>query len=190
MYKVELREDFITKRKNMTADEVQEKSQVISIILEDFFKHLVIQTGEPKKVMTYIAHGNEVDLASLHRSLWKMGFILCVPVTEGLPAGEMVAVEYTAETILEPCSFGILEPVEKNIIEPNDIDVVLVPGVAFDKFGNRLGHGAGYYDNYMEGFDFLRLGVAYLDQVMEKMDSEPHDVKMDGLICEKGSFRL
>lgn len=186
MNKQELRNEMLAKRSQLTKEEVAQKSEVISLAMEDFFKHLLMQNGLPIKVLSYMAYGNEVDLSLLHQKLWNMGITIALPVTEGLPEGVMIAVEYKPDTTFEKSSFGINEPTGRILVEAKDITVILAPGVAFDKFGNRLGHGAGYYDRYMADHDFLRLGIGYEMQIVEKMETEKTDVKLDGFICEKG----
>lgn len=76
--------------------------------------------------------------------------------------------------------FGIREPAETCIaIPPNDLDLVLVPGVAFGLDGNRLGQGKGYYDRLLQNFTGSKIGVAFDEQVVDTVPSEENDVRMD-----------
>jgi 5-formyltetrahydrofolate cyclo-ligase len=76
--------------------------------------------------------------------------------------------------------FGIREPVDTCIaIPPNDLDVVLVPGVAFGLDGHRLGRGKGYYDRLLQNFAGKKIGVAFDEQIVEAVPSEENDVRMD-----------
>lgn len=76
--------------------------------------------------------------------------------------------------------FGIREPVETCVTVPaNDLDLVLVPGVAFGLDGHRLGRGKGYYDRLLQNFTGNKLGVAFDEQIVEAVPSGPNDVRMD-----------
>jgi 5-formyltetrahydrofolate cyclo-ligase len=76
--------------------------------------------------------------------------------------------------------FGIREPAETCVaIPPNDLDLVLVPGVAFGLDGHRLGRGKGYYDRLLENFTGTKIGVAFDEQIVDVVPSEQNDVRMD-----------
>ena len=86
-------------------------------------------------------------------------------------------------------AFGILEPdpeVYPVTVEPNEIGVVFVPGVAFDRLGHRLGYGKGYYDRWLRGASALeKIGLAFSFQVLERLPAEAHDVRLDLLVTEQ-----
>ncbi|HEY1788751.1 MAG TPA: 5-formyltetrahydrofolate cyclo-ligase [Verrucomicrobiae bacterium] len=76
--------------------------------------------------------------------------------------------------------FGIREPAETCVaIPPNDLDLVLVPGVAFGLDGHRLGRGKGYYDRLLQNFTGTKIGVAFDEQIVDAVPSEQNDVRMD-----------
>ncbi len=116
---------------------------------------------------------------------------IAVPYCEG---DLLVCVELHAMSELQVGSFGILEPaysIRENlsrIVAPSKIDVVLVPGVAFDQRGGRLGHGKGYYDRLLEQVrpGCIKIGVAFQCQLVEEVPTEPHDVLMDLIVTEQG----
>lgn len=87
---------------------------------------------------------------------------------------------------MECGAFGIAEPQASVPCDPSDIDLIVVPGTAFTAAGDRMGRGRGYYDKYLslEGFHAYKAGVCYRHQVIEELPSEPHDVRMNCLICE------
>lgn len=82
-------------------------------------------------------------------------------------------------------SFGILEPQRGAPCTPAEIDLVIVPGVAFTRSGGRLGRGRGYYDKYLSrsGFRAMKIGVCYAHQLVDALPEEPHDVRMDEVIA-------
>lgn len=83
-------------------------------------------------------------------------------------------------------AFGILEPVGGEPVAPYEIDVMVVPGVAFTSGGGRMGRGKGFYDRYMSRNDFraLKIGVCYAEQLIESIPMEPHDIKMDFVVSK------
>ena len=84
--------------------------------------------------------------------------------------------------------FGILEPTEDNeLIDINKIELILVPGLAFDKNGNRMGHGNGYYDRFLSSCSTstIFIGIAYSFQVFNTIPFDKYDVKIHKLITEK-----
>lgn len=81
-------------------------------------------------------------------------------------------------------AFGIMEPSSTECVAPDEIDAVVVPGVAFTVSGARMGRGKGFYDKYMlqPSFRALKLGVCYDEQIVEELPVEPHDVLMDVVV--------
>ena len=81
-------------------------------------------------------------------------------------------------------AFGIMEPIATTPIEPSEIDVMIVPGVAFTRQGARLGRGKGFYDKYLShnSFRAYTIGVCYPCQVVENLPTEPHDKQLDLIV--------
>lgn len=82
--------------------------------------------------------------------------------------------------------FAIPEPVGKLVENLEEIDLILVPGVAFDAAGNRLGRGKGYYDKILKQTKAYKIGVCFGFQLLEKVPTEEHDVRMDRVIGSRG----
>jgi len=93
---------------------------------------------------------------------------------------------------LEPGAYGILEPAGGCALSLSDIDLVLIPGVAFDLHGRRLGYGKGYYDRALTGHPkgLLLVGFAFELQVVERLPEDPHDVRIDLLVTEERIIRF
>ena len=97
---------------------------------------------------------------------------------------------------LVPGTWGILEPPKKcwgdkeKIILPRDLDLIMVPGVAFDCQGGRIGNGGGYYDRLLQDVrvDTLLMAVCYESQMCNKVSMEHHDIVMDAVITEKNIY--
>lgn len=90
------------------------------------------------------------------------------------------------DTRLELGAFHIEEPTGDELTPIDEIELIIVPGVAFDRQGNRLGRGKGFYDRLLAGSRASKIGVAYDFQIVEEIPAEPHDVKMDIVITNNG----
>jgi 5-formyltetrahydrofolate cyclo-ligase len=91
----------------------------------------------------------------------------------------------TAELVSGP--FGIPEPdgTEKMPLLPSEMDFVVVPGVAFDAAGSRIGYGKGYYDRLLAGLNVPTAGLCFEEQLVEHIPCEPHDRRVTMIITEK-----
>ena len=139
--------------------------------------------AESRTVGLFCALPDEPDLSSaLER--WRAAKRLVVPRVEG---DAMRFFEYDPRRLV-PGAFGILEPgPDARLCSPGEIDLLLVPGVAFTAGGLRCGRGKGYYDRYLAHPDFrgVRIGVCFAHQLVDALPAEPHDVRMDGVIFEE-----
>lgn len=87
-------------------------------------------------------------------------------------------------------AFHIEEPQGDETTDIRDIELIIVPGVAYDRDGNRLGRGKGYYDRLLTSTKATKIGMAYDFQIVDEIDAEPHDVKMDFIITDKGTITI
>lgn len=97
----------------------------------------------------------------------------------------MDAVEISSLKNLKKDKYGILEPDELiPAVKKEDIDLIILPGVAFDKSGGRLGYGGGYYDKYLNSCpqDICKVALCYDFQIVENVPVEEHDVKANDVI--------
>ena len=112
---------------------------------------------------------------------WAGSKTLLLPCVKG---DELELRYFDGEERLQPGEgYAIPEPVGELFADWGKIDLILVPGVAFDKFGNRLGRGKGYYDKVLKQTGAYKLGVCFDFQLVERMPVEPHDVKMDRVVA-------
>lgn len=126
-------------------------------------------------VMLYMPIKGEADVTGLLSD----DKVFLVPVTDG----DDIYACILGET--EEGKFGVPEPRVKKRFDKEKIDIVLVPGVAFDRKGNRMGYGKGYYDRFLKGMSALRVGVCHSFQLVDAIPTEKHDVKMDMIITER-----
>lgn len=87
-------------------------------------------------------------------------------------------------------AFHIEEPQGDDTTDISQIEMVVVPAIAYDRRGNRVGRGKGYYDRLLATTKALKVGIAYDFQVVDDIDAEPHDVKVDIVITNKGIIRI
>ena len=110
------------------------------------------------------------------------GKIFAFPRTVG------TAMNFFAARELVPGRFGIREPVGDEVPPPPDL--ILVPGLAFDRTGNRLGWGGGFYDRWLGSHPGVpRLGIGFSCQVLERLPGEPHDMRVNFVLTEDGLVR-
>lgn len=94
------------------------------------------------------------------------------------------------ESRLELGAFHIEEPTGNEVVDPEDIELIVVPGVAYDRKGNRLGRGKGFYDRLLQTTKATKIGVGYEFQMFDSIPVEPHDVKMDMVITQNTTIRI
>ena len=94
------------------------------------------------------------------------------------------------ETRLELGSFHIEEPTGDDVADVKDIELMIIPAVAFDRRGNRLGRGKGFYDRLLAESGATKIGVGYEFQLFDTLPCEPHDVPMDMVITQKTLIKV
>lgn len=130
-------------------------------------------------IMMY--HSLEDELSTLKfLSKWKDRKHFYLPRVNGVNL-EVLPYE---ETRLELGAFHIEEPTGANTIDPNELELIIVPGVAYDRKGNRLGRGKGFYDRLLSDINATKIGVGYEFQLFDEIPAESHDVKMDAVITQ------
>ena len=98
---------------------------------------------------------------------------------------EMVFVEFFLDSLKKKNKFQIFE-VDGNIIDKNLIDIILIPGIAFDEKMYRLGHGGGYYDRYLKDYPGKKIGLTYEKFIIDQIDDvNEFDIRMDKIVSEK-----
>jgi len=136
-------------------------------------------------VALYAAFRNEVPTSGLIRQALSAGKEVLLPAVAGQG---LVFRSIRCETDLVPGRYGILEPNDScPQKEPDLVDLFVIPGVAFDLGGHRVGYGRGYYDRTLHRYESggKLIGVCYDFQLVEAIAGEPHDVIMDMVITER-----
>jgi len=180
--KKRIRKEIITKRDSLDLKKKRSFDQII--------KEKLKRTQEYKKsnnIFIYIGFGSEIDTAKYIEEFLKDGKKVFVPRTN-MVVRTMEAVEITSLKELERNKFGILEPTkDMEAIDKNKLQLIIMPGVAFDIKRGRIGYGGGYYDKYMETIDVSipKIALAYELQIIDKVPREDHDILPDSIITEK-----
>ena len=135
-------------------------------------------------ILTYLAFCNEIDLAPLFEMLPQAHWAVPRVIDDN---GMLLHVYDPARLV--PHRFGMMEPAhDLPLVEPTTLDVVLVPGVAFDRDGWRLGFGGGYYDRFLPATPALRVGVTYDEFVVDALPHNGYDQRMDWIATPGGLF--
>lgn len=174
--KSSLRRQLIENRKLLSEEKRIQEAEFIRRYL---MGHSKLQ--EADVLMLYAAKLPEVDMDALLDWALMQGKRVCFPRVNG---DDMDFYFVKDASSLSPGNFGVREPVENCEIAMPQRAVCLVPGVGFDRLGNRMGYGKGYYDKYFHKSkaDIVKIGVCYDEQLLDALPAEKHDIKMDMVI--------
>ncbi len=133
---------------------------------------------------SYVSVKNEVDTCTLIDSALDSGKRVAVPVAK--QSHMLIHKEIRTLADLKPSVLGLLEPVGEagTEVSPDTLDLVLVPGLAFDHAGNRIGFGVGYYDRFLSLTPAFKIGLAYDFQIFDRLPTDPCDISLDLIISE------
>ena len=174
-----LRKDLKRKRFDLGDSTVRQNSILIQ-------KNLLGFLGEKKtvykKIMIYISILNEPVLEDLYELWLKDGLNLYAPVVES--ETEMSVSPYKGKKNIRPGRLNTLEPIEKALPAVTEFDLILVPGIAFDNSGNRMGLGRGFYDRFLANARGFKLGICHDFQLLESIPHTTSDIAVDGIVTE------
>ena len=129
-------------------------------------------------VFIYLSDRYEVDTSEVIRESIKLGKNVYCPVIRG---GNIVPGAFSSG--LKPGAFGIPEPMD--VSARNGFDVIIIPGTAFDKNGNRIGRGGGHFDRFLAKTAGKKIALAFDFQIVDKIDTESNDVPVDMILTEE-----
>ena len=176
MLKRELRTLMRQKKGQFTQQQLCE----LSLPIVDRIRPLL---ADANTIVAYYSLPDEVDTHRFIDELLADGKTVYLPKV--ISDEGMVLCRYTGAESMKEGAFGIMEPVGAQIPADEAIDVVLVPGMAFDGDGNRLGRGKGYYDRFLKSLSRPRpqlIGVCFDFQKVDVVPTEPTDVKVDVVV--------
>lgn len=177
MDKAEVRKRMRELKRAVPPEEKLRRSEAILRQLE--------QLPEWKAARVVLLYWSMADEVQTHAFVnkWYKDKVLLLPCVDG---DDLVLRQYTGpECLVAGEQFGIGEPTGAVWSDLDAIQLIIVPGVAFDRNGNRMGRGRGFYDRMLKStMGALKIGIAYNFQMLDAIPVEPHDVKMDRIITE------
>jgi len=180
MEKAEARRQVGKAVKRLSPDERTAKSEAIRERLRR-----LPELRAARVVMGFTPMPDELDTLPILADLLDDGKRVYVPRTF-VHKKRMIPIRLRDLTTLQRGRYGILEPDAQETCAPPELDLVIVPARAFDRHGNRLGRGAGFYDRFMgsDGFRAVRCGVAFACQVLPELPHGEHDLPVEILVTE------
>ncbi len=188
MNKTELRKTYLARQTDLSAEERAEKSGRIA---RHFFETADLSKAALLHCFIPIERFNEVDTWRIIRPIWTSEPRLRVAVPRlSRATGEIESIVVTAETELVENDWGIREPAVGETLDHQTIDAVIVPGVAFDRTGHRVGYGKGLYDRFLRTCrpDCDKIGVSYFEPVSSIADIHDGDTALGHVITPEGIF--
>ncbi len=174
-----LRQEMLVRRAKTNGELKNRYDQWVCEQLEN----IILEKGY-QKVHAYLPMGKEIDISPLLQSLLEKKITVVVPKT--LPKRKLENLVLTDLNKVEKGVFGTTHPSDSKIYN-EDFDLIIVPGLAFDKNNYRLGYGGGYYDNFIVNHqESKKIGIFYPFQEVEKVPTQAHDVQLDEILINDG----
>lgn len=177
--KKELRAQIKQQTRLLSVNERLEQSQNVWCLIEQYQPY-----NEARVVVFYWSMSSELD-TTIFIDKQRFTKDILLPVVVG---NELVLRRFggTDKMVPDPI-FGISEPVGDNFTALSEVDLVIVPGLAFDRSGNRMGRGKGYYDRFLSLVAHAhKVGVCFNHQLVAKVPVEQHDVRLDAVCSPSG----
>lgn len=177
MNKTELRHQFLQKRLSLSRDDIDFLSQSIC---GNFFSVKPVNERENFHIFLPIAHNKEINTWPVIKNLWAKNKKVIVPISD-FTNYQMTNYYLTENTYLKENKYGIPEPVNAEVAKSKYIDVVILPLLAFDSLGYRVGYGKGFYDKFISCLDqpVLKIGFSFFPPVETIVDIGEWDEKLD-----------
>ncbi|MGI0024620.1 MAG: 5-formyltetrahydrofolate cyclo-ligase [Nitrososphaera sp.] len=168
------RQMILGRRNALTPEEIAKRSRSVqdSVLRSKFFQ-------SAKSLGAYFAFGSEVRTDVIIGKAKELGKQVALPTVEG---DKIAFYEMSAAKYLVKGRFGIMEPLPYGKI--TGLDLIIVPGIAYDRTGYRLGYGKGYYDRFLLEHRTFSVGLAYSFQVVERLPHGRQDMRVDAVATE------
>lgn len=170
-------------RQHIQNKKSKESDIINNIVSTNFFK-------EANIIALYSSINSEVDTSNLFVECLRHHKTVCFPRCNDDKTMSFYKVRSISDLTLG--HFNILEPIplKENLIKPQDINLMIIPGLCFDKFKNRVGYGQGYYDRYLKNTSILKVALCFEDQLLTEdiIEASPNDIKVDFIITEKNIY--
>ena len=144
---------------------------------------------EARTILLFYSFGSEVPTARMAQRLVREGRRVLLPFLEG---PEMQAAELRPGEPAEATSYGPKEPAHRVAVDSGEVDVVIAPGLAFDRSGYRIGYGGGHYDRYLArlGPRAVRIGIGFHTQLVQAVPHGPEDQRLDVVVTDEETIHV
>lgn len=173
--KDKLRKQIAEAKQKYSPEELTNMSYEVLSVLE-----ITGKFNDAKKICIYNAISGEVETQSLVNE-WSHEKEFYHPVVKG---DDLVIRKIDKETTFEKSSIGIYEPIGEDFEDYDRLDLIIIPGVAFDRKGNRLGRGKGYYDRFLSKTNATKIGICFDFQLFDNIPVNEKDIAMDMIVSE------
>ena len=178
--KASIRKSVLKKMKGLEPENKRKADQALIQRLRSLLAY-----QEASVIATYLSFPHEVDTSFLIDAALEDGKQVVIPKT--YPKGRMEFAVYDPQK-LKSTAFGLLEPEDgAQVVDQSEIDLIHVPGVAFQKDGYRLGYGGGYYDRYLADFDGATVSTIYACQEVD-FSPAPHDIPVQEVLVDESTI--
>lgn len=176
MSKQTLRKEIRQQKKAYSADELCRMSESVT---KRLLAHPRLKTAHT--ILLYASLADEVDTHRLTDCLLQQGKTILLPVV--INDHDMKICRYDHSTTVANGPFGIIEPQAEAFTHYHEIDLALIPGMAFDRAGHRLGRGKGYYDRFLsQATNIYKIGVCFAFQMVDEVPTDENDIMMNEVI--------
>ncbi len=186
MNKQTIRDAMLARRREVSKEERKKTGRMIcDNLMQSPQINLLLSCWQ---VSTYLSSSHEIPTRYITRELWNAARDVCVPTWDAMDKTYMLcAFAPGMEIVKGPC--GIREPAQRFPVQTWDVDAFIIPGLAFDMYGARLGFGAGFYDQILAAArkSAKLIALCHDWQVIEdqRIPQEPHDIRMNWIVTEK-----
>jgi len=185
--KITIRKEILERRKSQDRQVSAAQSRSITRTLVD--RKEFRAAG---KILIYLSKDGEVSTDNLLGRAFELGKRVCVPVVDRDSDALRISELPGPEIDFRLGAFGVREPAEDdlNFVSPDQMDLVVVPGLAFDRRGGRIGYGKGYYDGLLSrlGSQVPRIALAFDFQILDTVPQDENDIQVDAIITEKNTM--
>lgn len=174
MKKSELRKIIRERKRQFTQKQLDELS--LSVIMK-LKEHKLFEKAQ--RLLLYYSLPDEVNTHALLNEISGKSILLPKVIDDK----NMIICEYNGPDDMAIGAFGIMEPIGKAFTDYKTIDLAIIPGMAFDKEGNRMGRGKGYYDRLLNSMSqTYKIGLCFPFQLVDSVPTETTDIKMDEVV--------
>lgn len=174
--KQKLRQEIAQQKKKYSTEDLLCMSEEVFSVLE-----ITGQFNDASTIFIYNSMADEVSTAAFLEK-WKHKKDFYLPVVSS--DNRLVFRKLDSDTKFKRSPIGVEEPIGEDFTDYKKIDMIIVPGVAFDRHCNRLGRGRGYYDQFLSKIKALKVGVCFDFQLLDNIPAEENDIKMDMIVSE------